>query len=144
MTVVRHLSRMRVRYAETDQMGVAYYGRYFEFFEQARAEMLRAMGLAYAEIEKQGTLLPVIEAHARYLRSAGYDDLLEIESSIREMPAVRIRIDYVVRRAGETEPLAEGYTLHVFLDRDTRKPRRIPHTVAALFEQAFSETKNHA
>ena len=135
---------MRVRYAETDQMGVAYYGRYFEFFEQARAEMLRSMGLPYAEIEKQGTLLPVIEAHARYMRSATYDDLLEIESSIREMPQARIRIDYSVRRAGEPEVLVEGHTVHIFLNRTTRKPTRIPRPLAEIMERAFSETNTHA
>lgn len=142
--MIRHISRMRVRYAETDQMGVAYYGRYFEFFEQARAEMLRDLGLAYAEIERQGTLLPVIEAHARYLRSATYDDLIEIESSIRELPAARIRIDYVVRKSGETEPLVEGHTVHIFLNRSTRKPTRIPKELADIIARAFSETTDHA
>jgi len=135
---------MRVRYAETDQMGVAYYGRYFEFFEQARAELLRSLGLPYAEIEKQGTLLPVIEAHARYLRSATYDELLEVESIIREQPAARIRIDYVVRKSGEKEPLVEGHTVHIFLNRTTQKPTRIPRPLAEIMERAFLESTDHA
>jgi acyl-CoA thioester hydrolase len=125
-------------------MGVAYYGRYFEFFEQARAEMLRALGLPYSEIEREGTLLPVIEAHARYLRSATYDDLLEIETRIVEMPTVRIRIDYSVRKEGSPEVLVEGHTVHIFLNRDSRKPTRIPRSLATVLEQAFSEDHPNA
>jgi acyl-CoA thioester hydrolase len=134
----RHITRIRVRYAETDKMGVVYYGRYFEYFEQARTEMLRTLGLPYAALESTGVILPVIEASAQYRRGATYDDVLEIETIVRERPMVRIRIDYVVRKEGEAEVLAEGHTEHVFLNATTRRPVRIPPPLAALFDRIFS------
>lgn len=113
--------RIRVRYAETDQMAVAYHGNYLPWFEVARTQCLREHGLPYQQLEQEGFLLPVIEVQARYLKPARYDDELDVTATISERPGVRIRIDYEVRRNGEL--LATGQTLHVFIDRSGRAIR---------------------
>lgn len=137
MKAVTHRTTIRVRYAESDQMKVVYYGRYFEYFEQARTDLLREQGLSYAEMEREGIFLPVIEAHATYRRSAGYDDRIVIESSVRAVPAARIRIDYIVRKEGEEEVLVEGYTIHSFLNAATGRPTRAPQRLVEIFENAL-------
>lgn len=137
MKAVTHRTTIRVRYAETDQMKVVYYGRYFEYFEQARTDLLREQGLSYAEMEREGILLPVIEAHATYHRSAGYDDRIVIESTVREVPTARIRINYVVTKEGSDDVLAEGYTVHSFLNAATGRPTRAPRRLVEIFENAL-------
>ncbi|MCU0454121.1 MAG: acyl-CoA thioesterase [Bacteroidetes bacterium] len=132
-----HRSVIRVRYAETDQMKVVYYGRYFEYFEQARTDLLREQGLAYADLEREGIFLPVIEAHATYHRSASYDDRIVVESIVREVPAARIRIDYVVTKEGSDDVLAEGYTVHSFLNASTGRPTRAPRRLVEIFEKSL-------
>ena len=96
----------RVSYGDTDQMGVVYYGNYLEFFERARTEMLRSAGLPYAELERRGWFLMVIEAHCRYHAPARYDDLLTFRSGVAEVSRVKIKIVTQVLRDGVL--LAEG------------------------------------
>ena len=124
--MIRHVTHIRVRYAETDQMKFVYYSRFFEYFEQARSEMLRSIGLPYVRVEEMGLLLPVIEAHASYKRSARYDDLLQVVSYLRDKPVARVRIDYEVLREGELELIADGYTVHTFVSAETGRPTRAP------------------
>jgi acyl-CoA thioester hydrolase len=116
---------VRVRYAETDQMGVAWHGEYLAWFEVGRTDLLRGCGCSYRELEAQGLRLPVIEVQARYLRPARYDDVLEIRTRVTELRKVRVTFDYEVRRDGEEGPLATGSTSHAALDREGR-PCRIP------------------
>lgn len=137
MKELRHRTTIRVRYAETDQMRVVYYGRYFEYFEQARTDLLRTAGLPYAELERQGILLPVIEAFAKYLKSVGYDDEIVVESIVREVPVARIRIEYLVTRSGDPEVVAEGYTVHSFLNSATGRPTRAPVQLVQLIQEAM-------
>jgi len=118
-------TEIRVRYADTDQMKFAYYGKFFEYFEQGRSDLLRQIGMPYPELEQMGYYLPVIEAHARYRKSARYDDLLIVRTVLRDPPQVRVRIEYEVRlRDGEV--LAEGYTVHSFLNAESGRPTRAP------------------
>lgn len=124
--MIKHGTTVRVRYADTDQMKFVYYGKFFEYFEQGRSDMLRSIGLPYTQIEEMGLLLPVIEAHASYKRAARYDDLLEVVTYFRELPVARIRLDYEVFKEGEKEPIAEGYTIHSFVNAATGKPTRAP------------------
>lgn len=131
------MTQVRVRYADTDQMKMVYYGKYFEYFEQARSDLLRSIGLSYAEIEKGGTFLPVIEAFAKYRQSATYDELLTIESVVEEMPVARIRINYKILREGEKDPMVEGYTIHSFLSVTTGKPTRAPAQFLQVLQEAF-------
>jgi len=124
--MIKHATEIRVRYADTDQMRFVYYGKFFEYFEQGRSDLLRSVGLPYGAIEAMGLILPVIEAHAEYRKAAHYDDLLRIVTFLREKPVARVRIDYEVYRDGETELLATGYTIHTFVIAATGKPTRAP------------------
>jgi acyl-CoA thioester hydrolase len=118
-------STLRVRYAETDQMGVAWHGQYFAWFEVGRTDLLRQLGCTYRELEESGLRLPVIEASARYLQPARYDDLLQIRTRLNRLGGARIVFDYEVHREGNDSPLATGSTAHAAVDRDGR-PRRLP------------------
>lgn len=143
--IIRNVTTVRVRYADTDQMRTAYYGRYFEYFEQARSDLLRSIGLPYSDIEGHGILLPVIEASAKYRRPARYDDSLEIECVVSDVPVARIRIDYKVYLENDPEPIADGYTVHSFVNAATGRPTRAPAMIVQALEEASSErNESHA
>ena len=125
-------SPIRVRYAETDQMGVVYYANYLIWFEVARTDLLRASGWSYRDMEGEGYSLPVIEAHCSYRQSARYDDELNIRAQGTMLSRVRVRFNYEVVRLADEVVLAEGHTVHASLDREGR-PRRLPERVASLF-----------
>ncbi len=124
--MIKHTTDIRVRYADTDQMKFVYYGKFFEYFEQGRSDLLRDIGLPYPRIEEMGLILPVVEAHAKYKKPAKYDDLLHVVTYFKEMPVARVRIEYEVYRDGETDVLAEGYTIHTFVNAASGKPTRAP------------------
>ncbi len=126
------VSTVRVRYAETDKMGVAYYANYFVWFEVARTDLLRTMGWSYREMEQAGVSLPVIEAHCAYLRPARYDDELDVKTEGRMLSPVRMEFIYeVVHREGQVTA-ASGRTVHAALDRAGR-PCRLPGRVREVF-----------
>lgn len=125
MTGLRSSSKIRVRYAETDQMGVAYHGNYFAWFEVGRTDLLRGLGCTYRDLEAQDLRLPVIETRVRFARPARYDDELEIRTRLVEMTGVRLTFEYQVVRLGDQAPLAEGTTSHAAVDGSGR-PRRLP------------------
>ena len=122
---IRSCSSVRVRYAETDQMGVAYHGGYFAWFEVGRTDLLRGRGLTYRELEQEGLRLPVIETHARFLRPAFYDDTLEIRTELSALSGARVAFAYEVHREGTAGPLATGSTSHAAVDLQGRA-RRLP------------------
>jgi len=124
--MITQVTNIRVRYADTDQMRVVYYGKFFEYFEQGRADLLRSIGLPYGQVEEMGLYLPVIEAHASYKRAARFDDLLVVITYLREKPVARVRLDYEVFKEGGKELLADGYTVHSFVNAVTGKPTRAP------------------
>jgi acyl-CoA thioester hydrolase len=127
----RHL--LRVRYADTDRMGFAYYGHYLRWFEIGRAELIRAQGTSYRDIEESGVSLPVLSARCRYLKPARYDDLLAIESAVIERGRASVRFGYRVVREGEPrELLAWGITEHCFMGSDGRPVRPPPRLVEIL------------
>ncbi len=124
---------VRVRYAETDQMGVAYYANYFAWFEVGRTEWLRQTGWTYREMEADGVFLPVIEATCTYRRPLRYDDLLSIRTTASLMSPVRIRFDYqVILDEAAGREAAIGHTVHAATGPDGR-PVRLPGRVRALF-----------
>lgn len=137
--MIKHSTQIRVRYADTDQMKVVYHGKYLEYFEVGRAALIRSLGLPYSELESRGILLPVIEAFASYRKPARYDDLLSIEAVVSELPAAKLKIEYRVFRIDEKEPLAEGYTIHSFLNVASGKPTRPPHYFTQILEKAMRE-----
>ncbi|MDZ7372535.1 MAG: acyl-CoA thioesterase [candidate division KSB1 bacterium] len=120
---VQHAIEVRVRYVDTDQMGVAHHARYLEWFEMGRTELIRAMGLPYRDLEEAGYHLPVIEAYVQYRIPARYDDLLTIETAVDGKPGARLRLTYTVRRGQEV--LATGYTVHAFVHQEG-KPGKPP------------------
>jgi acyl-CoA thioester hydrolase len=125
------VSRIRVRYAETDKMGVVYYANFFVWFEVGRADLLRASGWSYRDMEAGGVGLPVIEAQCAYRRPARYDDDLEIRTRGILLSPVRVQFEYEVVRPGDDLSLATGRTVHAALDKDGR-PCRLPERVREL------------
>jgi acyl-CoA thioester hydrolase len=132
MASPRSVSRVRVRYAETDNMGVVYYANYFVWFEVGRTDLLRARGWSYREMESEGFSLPVVEAHCAYKQPARYDEELEIITSAALLSPVRLRFEYEVARLSDGAALASGHTVHATLDRDGRLCR-LPERARELF-----------
>ena len=126
------VSTVRVRYAETDKMGVVYYANYFVWFEVARAELLRSLGWSYREMEHAGVALPVIEAHCAYHRSARYDDELDVRTEGRMLSPVRMQFTYEVVRKEDAVLAASGTTLHAAVDGNGR-PCRLPERIRQVF-----------
>jgi len=122
------VTRVRVRYADTDRMGIAYHANYLVWFEVGRTEWLREGGWTYREIEEGGVSLPVIEAHCEYRQPARYDDEIEIRTAATVLSHVRIRFDYEARLTRESTLAATGHTVHAALGVDGR-PRRLPPRV---------------
>jgi len=117
--------QVRVRYAETDQMGYVYYGNYASYFEVARVEMLRNLGFSYRSIEESGIILPVLSYSIKYIKPAYYDDLLTIKTIIREIPMARIRFDYETWNE-KNELINIADTTLVFISKQTNKPCAAP------------------
>jgi len=116
---MQHVSEFRVRYAETDQMGVVYHANYLVWCEIGRTDFIRQLGASYAELERDGVALAVVEAHLRFTRSARYDDLIRVTTTATEVRSRVVRFDYEI---GTTEgtSLASGYTTLVAMGRDGR------------------------
>jgi acyl-CoA thioester hydrolase len=133
VTAQPHGAPVRVRYAETDQMGFAYYGNYLSWFEVGRCEWLRGLGWSYRQLEERdAVMLPVIEAHCEYRQPARYDDDLEIRASGVLLSPVRVRFTYEVVREADQAVLAAGYTVHASTDLSGR-PKRLPAHIRARF-----------
>jgi acyl-CoA thioester hydrolase len=129
---------LRVRYGETDQMGYVYYGYYAMYYEVARVESLRQLGLTYKEIEAAGVIMPVLENRSRYLAPGRYDELLTIVTTIREKPGVRIKFEYEVFNE-QNQLINKGETLLAFVDRATNRPCRPPEAISKVLEPYFNE-----
>jgi acyl-CoA thioester hydrolase len=125
-------STLRVRYAETDKMGVVYYANYLVWFEVGRADLLRSLGWSYREMEQAGVSLPVIEAHCTYQRPARYDDEIEIRTTGRMLSPVRMEFDYTVIKIQDGTVAATGQTIHAALDPAGR-PCRLPARIREVF-----------
>ncbi|MSR77455.1 MAG: acyl-CoA thioesterase [Candidatus Omnitrophica bacterium] len=123
--------KYRVRYGDTDKMGISYYANYLVWFEAARTEFFRALGLPYTECEKQGYYLPVVEANIQYLRPSTYDDLLTVRTSVAELGRSRMRFEYQVFDSKMIHVIASGFTAHVFVD-SKMKPQRVPDVVKKI------------
>ncbi len=126
--------QVRVRYAETDQMGYVYYGNYATYFEVARVEALRALGFSYKKIEDSGVMLPVMNFSIDYLKPAYYDDLLVIKTTIRELPTARIRFEYETYNEKDVL-INRATTTLVFIKKSTNRPCPAPED----FLQAISK-----
>ncbi len=128
-------SQVRVRYADTDKMGVVYYSNYAVFYEVGRTEMFRSLGVPYSSLEEQGIALPVVELVCHYHRSAHYDELLNVEVTIPERPTAKIKIDYKIFNE-EGVLLNDGSTTLVFLDIKSGRPVRASKEVLDRIDAA--------
>lgn len=118
----------RVRYAETDQMGVVYHGNYAVFFEMGRVEWLRNMGVSYKSMEENGIMLPVVSLTMNYKKPARYDDLLTVKTIFKSQTSVKIEFDYEIYNE-KGELLTTGYSMLVFVDMKTGKPTLPPEYI---------------
>lgn len=131
-------TQIRVRYAETDQMGVVYHSNYFYYFESARAESIRQMGFTYADMEKMGVIMPVIEVQCKYLRPAKYDDLLTVKTILKELP-VHHKIEFHHEVFNETkELLATAKIILYFMEAKTMKRTSMPSPLKEKLESYFN------
>lgn len=136
--MVLNETKVRVRYAETDQMGVVYYGNYAQYYEVGRVELLRNLGMSYRKLEEEGTMLPVLKLECKYIRPAKYDDELTVKTFINELPSTRITFHHEIYNE-EGTLLNVGLVSLVFVDIKTNRPRKAPAHVVDLFKSAWSE-----
>lgn len=133
MTAITNEIKIRVRYSETDQMAYVYYGNYAQYFEVARVEWLRKLGLSYKKLEEDGIMLPVLKLEVNYHKPAKYDDLLTIKTTVKKKPLVKIEFDFEIFNE-ENELLTTGYTSLVFIDMKRNRPTKAPKNILQLFD----------
>jgi acyl-CoA thioester hydrolase len=130
-------TQIRVRYAETDQMGVVYHSNFFPYFESARAESIRELGFTYADMEKMGVIMPVVDVHCRYLRPARYDDLLTIKTMLKELP-IHHKIEFHHEVFNEKEELlAVGKIILYFMEAKNMKRSSMPALLLQKLQSYF-------
>jgi acyl-CoA thioester hydrolase len=126
---------LRVRYSETDKMGYVYYGNYAAYFEVARVEALRQLGVSYRQLEDDGVLLPVLEYSIKYIKPAFYDDELRVRTTITQLPQTRLFFEYQTFRGEEL--LNEAKTSLVFVSKETGRPMKCPDPILQKLEASF-------
>lgn len=129
---MEHEFKVRVRYSETDQMGVVYHGNYAQYFEIGRVEMLRNIGVSYKLMEASGIMLPVVSLTMNYKKPAHYDDLLTIKTILKKQASVKIEFDYEIYNEND-ELLTIANSVLVFVDKKTGRPIQPPEDIKALF-----------
>lgn len=132
--------QVRVRYAETDKMGYVYYGNYATFYEVARVEMMRHLGLSYKNLEESGVMMPVLEYKTKFIKPAHYDDLLRIKVFIKEIPKVKVKFEYETYNE-QNILLNVGETTLVFVNSETGKPCFVPEEFARTTSSYFLKEK---
>lgn len=132
--MITHDYTIKVYYRDIDQMGVVYYTRYLEYFEAARTELLKSIGLIVTDIENEGFFLPVVSAHCDYKQGANFEDEITIRSTINEKPKARLKIDYEVLK--DDAVLVTGYTFHGFTDHDGNA-KRPPKSFQQVMQNYF-------
>ena len=133
-----HSHQIRVRYADTDQMGYVYYGNYAQYYEEARSEAIRALGMPYRDMELAGVMLPVTRMNIKYIGPAVYDEMLTVKTMLSEMPSRFIQFKYeVYNESGKL--INEGETQLIFLDAHTRKMAHAPAVLTEKLKQYFTQ-----
>lgn len=127
---------IRVRYAETDQMGYVYYGIYATYYEVARVESLRKLGLTYKEIEAMGVIMPVLENKSKYIAPARYDELLRVVTTVKDKPGIRIKFEYEIFNE-QNKLIHQGETILVFVDQKTNRPCNPPDVMENILKSFF-------
>lgn len=121
-----HKTFLRPRYADTDQMGIIHHAKYFEYFEIARTELLRSLGLPYAELENEGYLLPLTDCYAKFIKPIRYDELIRIETRLENCKGARVHLSYKIYSENSNELLSEGFTKHSWVKKTNLKPTKPP------------------
>ncbi|MBT3301136.1 MAG: acyl-CoA thioesterase [Bacteroidetes bacterium] len=132
----QHDTTVRVLYADTDVMGVVYYGNYPKFYEIGRTEMIRSLGMPYADLERTGIIMPVRDMTCNYIKSAHYDQVLTIRTRIEEIPKARMKFFYEIYNENK-ELVHTGETTLVFLDMKTNRPVRAPELLIKKLKPYF-------
>ncbi len=125
--------QIRVRYGETDQMGVVYHGNYPLYLEMGRIEWLRKLGISYKKMEEDGVLLPVVSLQVNYKRSMGYDDLITVKTRLKNRPTAKIEFEYEITNENG-EVLTTANTVLVFLNKETNRPMKAPQYILDLID----------
>jgi len=136
---MKNETEIRVKYADTDQMGVVYYSKYLEYFEVGRTELLRELGIPYSVLEVDGIYLPVVECTCRYKRPARYDDVLKVVTSVRDLGRASMCMEYEIYRKEDSSLIASGFTRHASVD-SSGKPVSMPDAVRERVEGKRQET----
>lgn len=131
-----HETQIRVRYADTDQMGFVYYGNYATFYEVGRVEMLRSLGMTYSSMEEAGIIMPVTELNSKFIKPALYDDVITIKTIMEKLPSVRIYFRYELSNE-KGELINLGETTLVFLSNDNRRPCQPPEQLITALAPHF-------
>ncbi len=129
---ISHVTQLRVNYFDTDKMGVVWHGNYIKYFEIAREELFRSVGLPYDEVEKAGVMMPIVDVAVEYRLPAHYNEVLNAEARVLEAPRSRIRVEYTISNA-QGEVNVSGHTTLAFIDAETRRPCRPPAAVRGTF-----------
>ena len=137
--MLKHTTSIRVRYADTDKMQFIYNGKYLEYFEVGRTELLRSTSVPYSEIEKQGYQLPLLEAGLKYHSAGKYDDILIIEATVKELHSPKVHIEYKIYREATNELITEGFTTHIFIRTDTKRAVRPPKIYVDALKPFFDK-----
>lgn len=127
-------TKIRVEYHHTDQMGIVHHSNYVKFFEVARTEWLRAMGLTYAEMERRGVMMPIVEVNVKYRQPAYYDELISVTAMVEELPMARMIFKYEIR-GEDGRDIASGSTTLGFIDKTTRRPQRAPFWLMEVLQR---------
>ncbi|MFV0540005.1 MAG: acyl-CoA thioesterase [Aestuariibaculum sp.] len=126
--------QIRVRYGETDQMGVVYHGNYALYLEMGRIEWLRKLGISYKSMEENGVMLPVVSLNINYKKSACYDDLIKVKTQLKKTPTAKIEFEYEITNENG-DILTTASTTLVFIDKKTNKPMRVPQYILDAIEK---------
>ncbi len=126
---------MRVWYVDTDQMGIVHHSNYVRYYEAARSDLMRSLGVSYAEMESRGIMMPILEVHSKYHASAHFDEMIRVEVSLEELPKARVTFFYKIYNEAGTL-LNSGSTVLGFMHSDTRRPTRAPQWFVEMLEQA--------
>ncbi len=135
--MLKHKTKIRIRYADTDQMQYAYNGKYFEYFEVGRTEMMRERNLTYKTIEANGYMMPVHSVFISFKNPAFYDELIEVETLVTKLPKLKVHIDHVVRSAERDIIICEGYVELIFVKMSTKKISRPPEFFINAIKKFF-------
>lgn len=130
-------SKIVVRYAETDQMGIAHHSNYPIWYEVARTDLMKKMGMTYSEMEQQGLILPLLELQCKYISAAYYEDKLIVEVELKQLTAVKMEFEYAIFRDGEEKPINVGRTLHALVGKDL-KPVNVKKEYPELYQKLLS------